>query len=642
MTSRTRVLILSLCTAVTYWNGLPAPFILDDSISILTNRSIETLTLPGPLKTPSDTPVARRPLVNLSFAVNYAFAQHDPRSYRVGNLLIHVLAALALFGVVRRTLVVLPADAFPRATAASVAWVCALLWALHPLNSEIVDYVTQRSSGMLGLFYLLTIYCAIRSATDRRGAMWVAAAVVCCAAGVLCKESMITAPVMVILYDRIFLFDSWNTLVSRRARLYSGLAASWLLLAVMVGSADRTSAGFGATLASGTIVSSWDYFLNQAQMIPRYLYLSVWPRALVVDYGITGTIPLSSVAVPALLLALGVTLVVVGLIRWPRIAFLGAWFFITLSPTSSVVPIATEVGAERRMYLPLAGLVVLVVIGVSLLARRTRVAGAPLRVVCAMTIVCLALGTMLRNRDYRDPVRLAQTVVERWPSGRAHAHLGMLYDERGRHDAALREYRKAAVLYPPGHYVLGVALVENRHVDEGMAHLEAFVSLAPRHPAVTGARDLIGRVLVDRGDLAGASRQFELTIAAHPLDARAIVLLAEVRMRQQRLSEAIALFDRARRLDASVARDAAMMRRFGTALAVLNRVEDAERVFAEAALANPGDVGLQKLWGRSLAAGGRFAAAAEHFRQAQRLAPDDAEARGLTEAITRRLGSARR
>jgi tetratricopeptide (TPR) repeat protein len=265
-----------------------------------------------------------------------------------------------------------------------------------------------------------------------------------------------------------------------------------------------------------------------------------------------------------------------------------------------------------------------------------------LRVAGAVVVVGLALGTVVRNRDYVDPVRLAETVVERWPSGRAHVQLGTLYDAHGDREAAIREYREALAVYPPAEFVLGVALVEQKHFDEGLAHLRAFVNRTPRHDAVVGARDLIGRVLTDRNDFEGASREFELMLAKNASNSRAMVLLAEVRLRQHRTSEAIDLFERARRVSAAVGQDAFVMKRYGDALARSNRLVEAERVFAAAAAAHPRDASLQKLWGRSLAAQGRFAAAAERFRQARVLAPDDPEARELDQAIRQRVGVVRR
>ena len=106
-------------------------------------------------------------------------------------------------------------------------------------------------------------------------------------------------------------------------------------------------------------VSPWTYLLNQIQMIVSYAGLAVWPRSLVVDYGLPRALTIGDVVPQALLLLLMLGGTVVALVRWQAIGFLGAMFFLTLAPTSSVVPIASEVGSERRMYLPLAALVVL-------------------------------------------------------------------------------------------------------------------------------------------------------------------------------------------------------------------------------------------------------------------------------------------
>src|SRR5262249_9476793 len=152
------------------------------------------------------------------------------------------------------------------------------------------------------------------------------------------------APVMMVLYDRVFVFDSVKKALRARWRLYAGLAASWLVLAFLLSSSPRaSSAGFSIG------VSPWTYLLNQTVMIVRYLRLAVWPRALAVDYGWPVPLTLTDVLPEALLVLALAAATIAALIRRPPLGFLGAWFFITLAPSSSIVPIATEVGAERRM-----------------------------------------------------------------------------------------------------------------------------------------------------------------------------------------------------------------------------------------------------------------------------------------------------
>ena len=124
--------------------------------------------------------------------------------------------------------------------------------------------------------------------------------------------------------------------------------ATWLVLAGLISSDPRgQSAGFSND------VSPWTYLLNQTIMITRYLYLTIWPRPLVAWYGWALPLTIADVIPYALFVMFLLMLTAAALLRQPRVGFLGAWFFITLAPTSTIVPIATEMGAERRMYLPL-------------------------------------------------------------------------------------------------------------------------------------------------------------------------------------------------------------------------------------------------------------------------------------------------
>ena len=627
---------------------MAAPFVLDDASAIVNNESIRRIwPLSVPLQPPPETPTTGRPLVNLSFAANYAAGGLDPRGYRAVNLAIHLLASLVLFGVVRRTLRLPALAPMFGDEATGVAWAAALLWMLHPLNTEVVDYVTQRSESMMGLAYLLTIYCGIRAGsgvvasaaavTERvRGARrraprthvhvgaWEAYAVVCCAAGMLCKESMVTAPISLILYDRAFLFDSFGAALRLRKRLYTGLCLSWALLAGLMLSSQRSTVGIGGG------ISSWTYLLNQARMVSHYLLLSVWPRSLVIDYGLPKPLAPGDVLVPAALLLVAAAGCAILFIRQPRLGFGAAWFFVTLAPTSSLVPIVTEVGAERRMYLPLAGLIATVValmyLGLRRLPSYSRIA-----VVAALCLLAAA-GTYARNREYLDRLVLARTIVDRSPQGRGYLILGTELIAAGRTDEGLTELGLAARDYPPGHYVLGTQLVGMGRIDEGLMHLREFVDRDPGNSAAPPAHDLIGRVLLDRGELDAAAEQFSIVLARAPGNGRAMVFLGDVRLRQGRVDEAIDLFRRAREANPDIARDGLVLSRLGVALASNGRVAEAVAAFEEAVAIRPGDPALHKLLGRALGMNRRFSDAARAFRAAAELAPTDAEARMLLAA----------
>src|SRR5262245_26029560 len=212
-------LVLAVALA-TFFNALSAPFVWDDDPAIVTNQSIRG-SLADSLVPPIETPVAGRPLVNASLALNYGIGGLDTTGYHVFNLAIHAAAALLLFGIVRRTLS--RRKVFRGAVFSDgVALVAALTWMVHPLLSETVDYVTQRSESMMGLFFLLTLYAAIRARDPRRRLRWDVVSIASCAIGMATKESMVTAPIAVLLYDLVFEFDSVRDAVAGRRFLYVG------------------------------------------------------------------------------------------------------------------------------------------------------------------------------------------------------------------------------------------------------------------------------------------------------------------------------------------------------------------------------------------------------------------------------------
>jgi protein O-mannosyl-transferase len=587
---RLRAAALVLCGALVYANSLSGPFVRDDAAAIVENPTILSLwPVTGPLDPPRETPVAGRPLVNLTFALNFAAGGFDVGGYHAVNILGHVLVGLLLAGVVRRTLQRPALPDLLGSKAAALSWACAFVWLVHPLNTEVVSYLTQRTEGLMAVFYFSTLYCAVRALDDPHGrahgateasvwwrCRWDVGAVLSCAAGMASKESMVTAPVMVALYDRVFVFGSARQALAQRRFLYGGLAATWVLLLGLMSTGPRSSVGFGST------TSGWDYFLNQLEIVGRYLWLTVWPRALVVDYGLPRAMTLGDVAVPGIaLLGLG-ALTLVALYRAPFVGFLGAWFFVTLAPTSSVVPIATEVGAERRMYLPLAGLVVLIVIGgYWLAARRWPRARLPVREVrpashgvgrarvgptrgrnrrvapgglqsshlspivsAVVTGVCavLALGTVIRNAEYRDPLTLAETVVERRPHGRARFALADELIKAGQRDRAIAELRLAVQDYPQAHFGLANELAAVGRLDEATGHVREFIRRVPESPVLVPARDMLGRFLANQGQLDAAAAEFVEVLRLRPDYLSAAVALGNVRTGQGRFAEAAVQF----------------------------------------------------------------------------------------------------
>jgi Flp pilus assembly protein TadD len=606
-------LIVVAAGVVTFWNSLRAPFIWDDQIAIVTNRTIQSLwPVWGVLSPPSETPVAGRPLVNLSFAINYAIGGLSEGGYHAVNIAIHVACALLLFGIVRRSLENARVPRTLAVHANGTALAIALVWLVHPLQSEVVDYVTQRSESLMALFFLLTLYAAIRangSAKARDGARgaaprrrWTAIAVLACAAGMASKESMVVAPVVVVLYDWAFEPESFGERLRSRGALYAGLASTWLLLGLVEWNTQRSTVGTSAA------VGSWTYLVNQIQIVARYLRLSLWPDALVLDYGLPRPLALADVIPSAVVLTALFAATVVALVRWPKIGFLAAAFFITLAPTSSIVPIVSEVGAERRMYLPLAALVSLFVIAIRYALDRgpailrTRYAAAAL---AALVCTPLAVRTVLRNEEYSSSVRLWTTVVERYPHGRARMSLATELVSAGQHEKAISLLREAVPDFPDARAALGTELVLQGQTEEGIAVLRQFIAAAPDRSNRIPAYVLLADTMASRGRFEEAANEWRAVIRIAPSDAGARLQLARVLV--------------------------------GQAQQRLNRgdVTGGQSVAREAVELAPTDPDAQNLLGAVFASAGDLANAIPHFQEAVRLAPNDAQARNNLERALR-------
>lgn len=578
-----RIAVILLAAAAAYANSLSGPFVFDDRGTIVDNRTIEDLFSREVLSAPRETPTAGRPVVNASFALNYAFGGRDVTGYHVVNIAIHAMCALAIYGIVRRS-----------ATQA-IAFAVALLWVVHPLNSEAVNYVTQRTESLMALFYLLTLYCAIRAHATPHSSRWAVLAVIACALGMASKESMVTAPLMVMLYDRVFLFASWRDGLRARGRLYAGLAATWLVLAAVMWNAPRgLSAGFAAHDAD-----VWTYLLNQSVMIVRYLWLAVWPRDLVLYYGWPLRLAVPDVFPQAIFVLALVVAAAVALWRWPRAGLLGAWFFVMLAPTSSIVPIATEVGAERRMYLASIAVVVLAV----LLWRRLVASDRVGAVALASVALVLAAGTVARNRDYRSSLRLAQTSHERWPTPGSASMYGTELAAAGRLDEAERYLRTAAPVHPPAAYFLGTVLAAQGKRADAIDEFRAYIATQPGELDQTHlARALLADALTKERRPDEAAAIYREMLAVRPQDADASRLLAQILLSQEKYQEAALHYRAALAVNPN---DVPSLGGLGIALASSGQLEEAIKAFQRAADLDPGNPHTQQNLQRALAMRGR-------------------------------------
>ena len=605
-------LALSAVLLLAYSNSFTLPFVFDDIPNILENPSIRRLWPLTDVLSPSidrGQTVAGRPLVNLSLAINYALSGESVWSYHGFNFLVHGCAVFLLFGIVRRTLQQPPLMGKYGSLAGSLGLTVAAIWGLHPLQTESVTYLIQRAESMVGLFYLLTLYCFIRGAKPG-GTCWLVLSVGACLGGMATKEVMAGAPLLVLLYDCTFVAGTLRAAWRARAAYYLGLAGTWALLAVLV----LDTQGRGGTAGFGTAVSSWSYLLTQCRALGNYLWLAIWPARLTFDYG-TGTVPgLAQVWPQAMLLV--VLLGATGWAVWRRPAwgFLGACFFVILAPSSSVIPIASQTMAEHRMYLPLAALVVGAVIALHHLA------GPRCLYLCTGLALAGGWQTFQRNGDYRSELVLWSDTVRKFPeNARAHNNLGKALFALGQYQEATTEFRQSidldrAAPEPPSN--LGLTLVRLGRLPEAVAAVQTALQLQPDYAE---ARNNLGNAWLASGRTVEACEEFARAIRLRPSWAEARNNYCVALLEAGRPTEAIAQGEEALRLQ-PVYPEAHF--NLGNALVQARQLPRAADHFQQALLLNPRYASGHNNLGNVLLELNRPTEAIKHYRRALELVPD--------------------
>ena len=468
--------LIAVAVLAAYWTTFRVPLLLDDMSTIGSNPSIQHLANLRKVLASDNAYTESRPLLNLTFAINYAVSGQEVWSYHAVNFAVHVFAALLLFGVVRCTLLSANPGERARAAALPLGASIAAVWALHPLQTEAVTYLSQRAESLMGLFYLLTLYGFIRSTTSPRPALWRAGSILACLCGMATKEVMVTAPLIVLLYDGAFVAGSLREAWTIRRRYYLGLAASWVLLGCLIkgGGLQHQAVGFHAGVSATT------YALTELKVVTEYLKLAVWPHPLVFDYG--PEIMVTRVGQWAPFLPVIVALAIAALVAWRRskaVGFVAVAFFVLLSPTSSFVPVAEQPMAESRMYLPLAAVVALVGAAGYAWLGRAALAG--------LAIAALGLGalTFSRNKVYHSAIGIWQDTIAKQPASlRGRLHLAnTLVQTSGRLDEALAQYQAVLRMKPDfaeAHVNLANALtlIPDR-VSEAMGHYEEALRIKP-------------------------------------------------------------------------------------------------------------------------------------------------------------------
>ncbi len=387
---------------VSYVNSFSGSFLMDDDGRILSNPEMRDLS--------SVCLGSTRPVVDLTFWLNMQMGGRAA-DFHLVNLLLHLTAALLLFGIIRR---VCQLSNLTISASYGFAVIGASVWGVHPVQTQAVTYIVQRAESLMGMFAMLSLYALVRSVdSTRHSRLWLVISVLACASGMATKPVMLVVPLVIWITARQF--ELFKSDYMRRYRLvYFGALFATMLIAAGLSLVPNESSGTTG-LADG-LLSPWRYLLTQFGVIVHYLRLVFWPRGLCLDYGWPGVGAINEVWWQFLVITVLVIAAIVGCWQRNGIGFGLALFFLLLAPTSSVIPVA-DAAVEHRLYLPLVGMVVLV--GAAFRAFGSRQPGSLYwRIMAACGVaVCLVLAglTYARNSDYSSRVTMYRDTHEKRP-----------------------------------------------------------------------------------------------------------------------------------------------------------------------------------------------------------------------------------
>lgn len=612
------LLLLAGVATLSYANTFHASFHFDDASSIVNNSQVKSFSAFRDLS-------ASRYLGFLTFAVNYYVGGLNPVGYHVVNLLIHItngFLVYTLVGLLGRT-----SGLGAGAPSREVALLTALLFVVHPIQTQAVTYIVQRIASLAALFYLLAVVCYLQwrlaDSISRTRAWWYAAALAATLLAMKTKESSFTLPFMLLIVEGGFFRSA-----SRRP--WVALLPFLLMLPIIPWSlASEGAVGMHqgeAGLARETAdIDRLSYLYTQCRVLVTYLRLLVWPvqQNLDYDYPIYDLVLQTPVwlSLLGLLGLLGLALYLfVASTRWRLVGFGVLWFFGTLSVESSIIPIR-DVIFEHRVYLPSVGML----LAASVVAGRLLARWRLLPVVAVVVVVVLAGATYARNQVWADEITLWRDVVTKSPKkARVHHSLGHAYLIQGRLDEAVTELRTSIQLdpnFPDAHNSLGVAYGQQ---GQGEASIQEYQTAIRVKPNYAQAYFNLGVAYGERGQITEAIQEYRAAVQIKPDFPEVHYNLGQAYLAQGLRDDAIAEFRTTLRFDPDFPEAHGNL---GVVYAQQGRLDEAIQEFLTTLRLKPNFPEAEAKLGNAYAQQGRWDDAIAHYQRALKLQADRVEVR---------------
>jgi tetratricopeptide (TPR) repeat protein len=673
---RRGALAVALAACIVNLPALLPGFIHDDHRIIEQNELVRSLARIPDIFThgywsvgEASVPNLYRPLTILSFALNHAVHGLHPLGYRLVNLGLHVLVSLLVLALGRRLLAPGPAAAGPGATSLGMdpAVAAALLFAVHPIHTEVLGLVVGRAELLAALATAGSVVAFLKGrdrmqgARARAGRIWLMLSLGCVAAGVLSKENAVAALFLILAADRLVVRGR----ILWRFHLSSASVLAACLLMRMAAIGGLNPPGFvhyvDNPIAHLPFVAGR---LTALKVLGRYALLLVAPVRQSIDYSYRAIPPASSPLEPGVLVGAAVLIAWVAAVtacrkRWPEACFSLAWIGLTMAPVANLIfPIGTIL-AERLLYLPSVGFVLLAGAGL-LRLRASCAAGRGARgavraagIATALLIAAFAARSVARLGDWRDDATIFARALEVAPeSVRALFNHGSALEQRGDDAGAVAAYEKAIAIWPAfadAHYNLAGVYARRKNWAEAVeqyrealrgqpGNVPYLVNLGRSLNALGKSREAretlekavaidpksdrgytnLGAACLAMGDAAAAVRAYSEALRINPLKAdyyRNLGLAQE-----EAGDEAGSLISYRRGLDAAPG-DAELLAATGRALLKSGDAPGAEEALRAAIRARPSHPIYHYQLGRALERRGLIADATEEYRLSIRIAP---------------------
>ncbi|MCF8229155.1 MAG: tetratricopeptide repeat protein [Bacteroidales bacterium] len=504
------ILFMAIGFAV-YSNSFSVPFHLDDTAQIQLSQDTKSLDSYKDFAYWTNF-ISNRPLSKFSLALNYQVHQDEVFGYHLINLIIHVLTSFFVFLFIREILrsPVLKNESL-RSNKKFFALAVALLFLVHPIQTQSVTYIVQRMSSMAGLFYLLSCYLYLKARyawiAGNRTSYWIF--ILAALSGLFAmysKQNAIIFPVAWLLIDFFFIRNKENRVFKK----YLIFATSTLVIAFLIisftGNLPRETREIGRA----------EYLFTQFKVIMKYIQLSFIPVGQSIDHDI----PVSAnlIGIKELFSLMGIILMMaIGVLFYknkPLISFGIFWFLINLLVTSSIIPIK-DVVFEHRLYLPVFGIIVILTSVVFQLFSKARLKYLPYALLAIVLI--FSVMAFSRNNIWHSKFSLWKDAVEKAPNkARPNQNYGIALLEKGDYKKARIQFNKVIEIDPEhvdAHFNRGNVRYKLGDYAGAVSDLEFVLQ---SHPKTPEAYDIIGKSKAKMKDFEGAVTAYDALIQSNP------------------------------------------------------------------------------------------------------------------------------